>query len=266
MEAYSPIEEILLSWRACMEIPLSTKHSPEAFVLANDSMKRIMVENGLLIAVFNRIISSYKCILNKNTLIILVDKNGIIIQETGGKNIKEHAKKSFIDIGLSFDQAVSGTNAIYLAHKLKRSVYTIPEHHYCDFLKQWYLFAIPLQVNRKIEGFLVAASFKKPINQDRALIASLLEYMVSNEFRQDRSKRSIMEEGEVTLTARQLDILRLLANGKTDMSVAIEMGLSIGTVRYHKTNIFKKLKVDCCTLAIIKALKLQLISLDSIDT
>lgn len=69
----------------------------------------------------------------------------------------------------------------------------------------------------------------------------------------------------VKLTGKQVQILELLASGKTDNAVAIEMGRSLDTIRYHKKNIFNILSAGCTVEAIVKALKLNLISLDHVD-
>jgi DNA-binding NarL/FixJ family response regulator len=52
------------------------------------------------------------------------------------------------------------------------------------------------------------------------------------------------------LTARELEILRLLAEGMTNRQIAYTLGVSESTVKNHLTNLFRKLEVDCRSQAI----------------
>ena len=45
------------------------------------------------------------------------------------------------------------------------------------------------------------------------------------------------------LTPRQREIVRLLAEGKTNKEVAAALGISVKTVETHRTNIMRKLQL-----------------------
>ncbi len=51
------------------------------------------------------------------------------------------------------------------------------------------------------------------------------------------------------LTARESEILELLAKGLSNKEIAQKMFIAAGTVRNHMANIFKKLHVRCRTEA-----------------
>jgi len=53
------------------------------------------------------------------------------------------------------------------------------------------------------------------------------------------------------LTPRQKEVLALLAEGKSNKAIAMELGLSPGTVKVHMTRIFKSLGVSNRTEAVI---------------
>ncbi|HET7627531.1 MAG TPA: response regulator transcription factor [Bacillales bacterium] len=55
------------------------------------------------------------------------------------------------------------------------------------------------------------------------------------------------------LTARELEILRLIADGKTNQEIADELFIAVKTVKTHITNIFSKLGVEDRTQAAIYA-------------
>lgn len=61
-----------------------------------------------------------------------------------------------------------------------------------------------------------------------------------------------------SLTARQIDVLRLLAAGKPNKLIARELGLSEGTVKIHLSTIFRVLDVNNRTEAVLAAQAMQL--------
>jgi NarL family two-component system response regulator LiaR len=58
-----------------------------------------------------------------------------------------------------------------------------------------------------------------------------------------------------TLTARELEVLREIARGKSNRELALELGISEKTVKTHVSNILGKLHLDDRTQAAIYALK-----------
>jgi DNA-binding NarL/FixJ family response regulator len=64
------------------------------------------------------------------------------------------------------------------------------------------------------------------------------------------------KQDELPLSAREMDILRELANGKNYIAVAEKLFISPHTVRKHMTNIYEKLyvhsKVEAVTMAMNK--------------
>jgi DNA-binding NarL/FixJ family response regulator len=64
------------------------------------------------------------------------------------------------------------------------------------------------------------------------------------------SSTIVLEEGERTLTARQGEILQMLADGMQTDAVAQKLGLSTETVRTHTKRILAKLDADTRTQAV----------------
>src|SRR5919202_1779689 len=62
------------------------------------------------------------------------------------------------------------------------------------------------------------------------------------------------------LTPRQLDVVKLLAQGKTNQEIAQELVLSPGTVRTHVQRILAKLGASDRTGAVVRAIELGLIT------
>ena len=63
----------------------------------------------------------------------------------------------------------------------------------------------------------------------------------------------------VCLTAREADVLRLLARGRTYAQAAAELGMSAHTVSTHVKNAYRKLDVHSAAAAVMQAVRLGLI-------
>lgn len=196
---------------------------------------------------------------------ILTDVNKHTLKIEGNKKLVKQAQKSLITLGLNFEETNCGTNAINLSMMLNRIFYTLPEQHFCEFLQDWYIFSIPIIINTKIEGSLSLISKENCINQEYASIIKLMAYKISNEIVKRKNEHISILGSNISITKRQLEILKLLAKGNTDMSIALELGIKIGTVRFHKTNIFKAFNAESSIQVIVKALKLGIISLKDIE-
>jgi DNA-binding NarL/FixJ family response regulator len=62
------------------------------------------------------------------------------------------------------------------------------------------------------------------------------------------------------LTARELQILELLAQGSTNKQIAGTLSISENTVRHHVNNIMEKLQVSDRTEAVATALRTGVLS------
>jgi DNA-binding NarL/FixJ family response regulator len=83
----------------------------------------------------------------------------------------------------------------------------------------------------------------------------------TGEFYVDPSLSStiVLEEGDRTLSARQREILQMLANGLQTDAVAGQLGLSTETVRTHTKRILAKLEASTRTQAVAIGLRYGLI-------
>jgi DNA-binding NarL/FixJ family response regulator len=62
------------------------------------------------------------------------------------------------------------------------------------------------------------------------------------------------------LTQRELDVLRLVAEGKTNAEIAQSLFVSVGTVKVHVERIIDKLGVSDRTQAAVRAVELGYLS------
>lgn len=78
------------------------------------------------------------------------------------------------------------------------------------------------------------------------------------------SSRTSQADPVVThnLTARQLEILRLIVRGKSTREIANGLGLSIKTIETHRSQIMKRLQIYDVAGLVLFAVREQIISLD----
>ncbi|MBW4642064.1 MAG: response regulator transcription factor [Goleter apudmare HA4340-LM2] len=67
--------------------------------------------------------------------------------------------------------------------------------------------------------------------------------------------------GILQLSGRELEVIRLMATGKTNQEIAAVLQISEGTVKYHVNHILSKLGVSDRIQAVITALKRGIVSL-----
>jgi len=81
----------------------------------------------------------------------------------------------------------------------------------------------------------------------------------------DDDARITARELEITLTSREMEILKWASQGMSNKELSEKLGISLRTVKAHMTNIFNKLGCSSRTDAIIKGLKQGYIDLDDIQ-
>ncbi|WP_017904408.1 response regulator transcription factor [Pseudomonas asplenii] len=73
------------------------------------------------------------------------------------------------------------------------------------------------------------------------LSSAVVPLVVNQAVRQSHEPSA--KASQVALTARQLEILRLIARGETTRSIAVGLGLSVKTVEAHRSQIMHRLRI-----------------------
>ena len=73
------------------------------------------------------------------------------------------------------------------------------------------------------------------------------------------SKSLINERNKQCLTNRELEVLKNIAKGKTNLQIANDLTVSKYTIKSHVTNILQKLNVDDRLQAVVKAMNEKII-------
>jgi transcriptional regulator of acetoin/glycerol metabolism len=248
-------KEILLSWERCIKKDISARLISPRFVFQKDTFLQ-NYDNALLITIFERVAESISRFITTDYMLFLTDPDGVLLAKTGTKNTLNILSRSGIETGVSFSEESCGTNAISLAIKLKQPVYLAPKQHFCDILKNWHGYAVPLEVGGLIKGYLDFSTIEQAMQKELIAITQLLGEKIMNEY-----GTTVFSEKsrEIRLNSQQLVVLKLISQGLTMEAVALETGISVNTVKYHKKKVFRELGVQSTGEAVAKAINAGLI-------
>ena len=108
------------------------------------------------------------------------------------------------------------------------------------------------------EGYVVKRGFDDPIRvAERLRLAVRGDFVVDGEMREQLKRLASTlrrDPAELAgLTTREREILPLLATGRQDKQIAIEIGIGGQTVRNHVSNLLRKLGATNRTAAVAEA-------------
>jgi DNA-binding CsgD family transcriptional regulator len=148
--------------------------------------------------------------------------------------------QSLVVVGSSGAVDFAGSDARELLHRYfaSESGRRLP-----DVVSRW-LRAESTRLNRERERIFPA----RPLvieRDDRRLVVQLLRDVL------------LLREEVASLTRREHEILQLVAEGRSNAEIAIQLFLSVGTVRIHLQHIYAKLGVRSRTAAVARVRQLQ---------
>lgn len=98
-------------------------------------------------------------------------------------------------------------------------------------------------------------------NNERYLSPAIAHTVINQALTQTQKSQPTPAENH-NLTARQLEILRLIVRGKSTREIALGLGLSIKTVETHRSQIMKRLQIFDVAGLVLFAVRERIISLD----
>jgi DNA-binding NarL/FixJ family response regulator len=101
------------------------------------------------------------------------------------------------------------------------------------------------------------------VHAGNTIIAPDLAQKMLNTFQSDRSPKS--SRLVPPLTERELEVIRALAQGKSDRQIAHALGISEKTVNNHTSNIYRKLHLFDRTQAVIYAVREGIIDVEELE-
>jgi NarL family two-component system response regulator LiaR len=116
---------------------------------------------------------------------------------------------------------------------------------------------------KNVFGEEVIQAIKAIASGDMVLSPSIGQHLIKHAARYP-TKPVELDYGE-KLSTRELEILKLTAQGKSNKDIANILGLNLRTVKGHLTEIFSKLRVSSRTEAVITGLRVGFLSYDDIQ-
>ncbi|SCY70123.1 response regulator transcription factor [Alkaliphilus peptidifermentans] len=257
-------EAMFQSWEKCINIGISKEIEKPLIKLTKNDLAVRQEKNNNLILKFNdfldKHIDAIKNVNNGGYYFILFDEDGYILDTIKSQGKGKRMSNSFISPGISFDESSIGTNALVFAKKFKSAICMLPSFHYCNKLKDWYEYCVPIKINELEKGYISVVSEKYPVTKAVVGFVDLLQTNMLDEYF-NVSDISIDAKQNKHLTERQYVVLKLIAEGLSDESISHELKISLSTVKYHNQSIFKHLNATSRVEAVIKALILKEISI-----
>ncbi|MGF0242633.1 response regulator transcription factor [Rhodococcus sp. IEGM1300] len=98
-------------------------------------------------------------------------------------------------------------------------------------------------------------------NNERYLSPAIAHTVINQALTRNQQSQAPATDSH-NLTARQLEILRLIVRGKSTREIANGLGLSIKTVETHRSQVMKRLQIYDVAGLVLFAVREQIISLD----
>lgn len=115
-----------------------------------------------------------------------------------------------------------------------------------------------------VEGALSAVGFSTNERDKDLPRQALAEISLLASVFHERYLSFYKNDAAIRITARETDVLSWSAEGKTDSEIALLLGVTPATVRFHWANIFRKLDAVNKVNATAKAIRLKLVSVSLI--
>jgi len=183
------------------------------------------------------------------------EKLKVIAEAENGREAISHLEKTIIDLAI-LDIRMPEMNGIETLRIIKKRWPNVKVLMLTTFNDDEYALQ---SLKEGANGFLLKTSDgKQLINAVNSCLTGgvlIHEDVATKVMPKLLSKTSEMEKIDETLTPREIMIIKLIGEGKTNKEIANELHLSIGTVKNHITQILGKLNLRDRTQVAIYALK-----------
>lgn len=232
-------KEVAASWTRCRALHLD----PFARTPDIRNAKKIMEKNYALLEVATPVIDFvHQFIQGTGFVIVLTDKNGVVLSIKGDNQVVFEAKKNHFDVGAVRSEEVVGTNAIGLSIIERRPIQTVGADHFNIHHHNWACSAAPIvNSDGKLIGVLNLSGYKS-LNHRHTLgmVVSLVQVM-EKEIHLQEKKRNLKLSNEH---------LKAVINSISDGVIALD---SNGTITAVNAKIQKLFHLDNSQLNGVKA-------------
>ena len=198
-------------------------------------------------------------------LVMDIPGYAVIGEASDGAQLLERFDALQPDIVL-LDLSMKHTGGLDALKELKRaypkskvlilSMHTDPELIMCALESGAHGYLLKDTTANELEHALLALR-----NNERYLSPAIAHTVINQAL--TRTQKNLPELTDThNLTARQLEILRLIVRGKSTREIANGLGLSVKTVETHRAQIMKRLQIYDVAGLVLFAVREQIISLD----
>ena len=124
-----------------------------------------------------------------------------------------------------------------------------------NWVRQWPLFN---RLHGQLQATIHADSYRLHWEKGQAITFAGMKAFIHHVFRASHDAETEVPS-QPLLTARENEILGLMATGMTNLQIAAQVVIGAGTVKTHTLNIYRKLEVTNRIQAIMRAQKLGLL-------
>ena len=150
-------------------------------------------------------------------------------------------------------------NGIDVAHSIKR-ICPVTEILFYTSHDEEYLIAQALRAGAR--GYVLKSDSENRLLEAVQALARHLPFFTSQASQlllRDLLKTDVKRQAGQALTARERDVVRLLADGKSNREIAFSLGISIKTVETHRSAIMRKLSLQSITDLVRYAIRNKII-------
>lgn len=246
------------SWERCKDNNIKPSMLKPQMYIGRSKIKESVKDNAAMIDSFFKSCSSLSKVLRDDAVLMLTDKNGVLISLSGSRKIINLVSKSGFEQGAILNELSLGTNAISLSMETKKEIFLKPENHYLDFLKSWHCYATPIVFENSIVGYLDISTLNASIKDEIRMIIELLPYKIAFHMTNYKVNEKCVGTKSIDVTTRQKDIANMILLGLTEKQIATKLFIATSTVKYHKSQLFEKLDVKNTTQFIKKYYELDI--------
>ncbi len=137
---------IYKSWLRSDSQGIEAEQFAAPIIESRDRVKELRYDNNQLCRAARKSFAQIGKMLNDaEMMLLLTDRNGVVIETTGDKSTLERGRKINLDIGGRWSEDASGTNGIGTALFAGKPVFVHGTEHFCEGMNSWSCAAAPIR-------------------------------------------------------------------------------------------------------------------------
>ena len=233
------------SWAYCQKIKMDVNGGKGKSIDA-DQLEHVLAENRELIKIAQPIMQNlYEIVLNSHFVLVLTDKNGILLDTIGDEVVSMRASELRFLKGTVWTNEAVGSNAIGIALEEDAPVHVVGAEHYCVSHHTWTCSATTIHnVKGEIIGVLNMSGESHKLHSHTLGIVVAATYSIENELALSHSYRSMSAsldstEDGILVTDENLNLQWMNGGAQKVLQINMDEFNAIGFKQ-----IFKKMDID----------------------